>query len=241
VSARSRALALALLAVCGCPASQPGDPPPPPAPRVDLAHPDDPSLYALGAWLARNLAGIQVEERDLAPLAEGLSDALLGRPRRVDPTEVAERVQLFLNERRAVVASREKRAGAGLLDAARAEAGARRTVNGAIVVDLVPGTGATPSLPDTVKIHHRGMRRDGSVFDDSYAPTKSGTRKQPSEFRLTAVIPCWADALQQMKVGGRARVTCKSDLAYGDRGLPGVVLPGASLQFELELPRETRS
>ena len=52
---------------------------------------------------------------------------------------------------------------------------------------------------------------------------------------MTRVIPCWMEALQLMKAGGKARVTCTSDLAYGDRGLAGRVLPGAPLQFELEL------
>ncbi|MGH2900418.1 MAG: FKBP-type peptidyl-prolyl cis-trans isomerase, partial [Solirubrobacteraceae bacterium] len=157
------------------------------------------------------------------------SDALLGRPLRVDPTKVGERVQTFLNERRAVMADEEKRAGASFLDAAQQAPGTRRTVSGAFYVDLVEGTGASPKLSDRVKIQYRGVRYDGSVFDDSYA------RNKPETFGVNRVIPCWMEALQLMKVGGKARVTCNSDLAYGDRGLAGRVLPGAPLQFELEL------
>ena len=52
---------------------------------------------------------------------------------------------------------------------------------------------------------------------------------------MIKVIPCWNEALRRMKVGGKARVTCPSDLAYGDRGIGGKILPGAPLQFELEL------
>jgi len=223
---RARLAALALLlsaSLAGC------REPAPPEARSDAEQQERDSLYALGSWLARNLAGIQLEEEDMAPLQEGLSDALLGRPLRVDPVEVGERVQAFLNERRARMAAGEKSAGASFVDAARKEPGARRTVSGAIYLDLVQGTGESPKLTDRVRIHYRGIRRDGSTFDDSYA------RDKPEEFGVTRVIPCWMEALQQMRVGGRARVTCTSDLAYGDRGLAGKVLPGAPLQFELEL------
>jgi FKBP-type peptidyl-prolyl cis-trans isomerase FkpA len=224
--ARLAALALSLTtSLSGCP-----EPPAPPAPPPSAQEQQErDSLYALGTWLARNLAGIQLEEKDMAPLAEGLSDALLGRTLRVDPVEVGERVQGFLNERRGRMAASEKSAGASFVAAARDEPGARRTVSGAIYLDLVEGTGDSPKLSDRVKLHYRGIRRDGSSFDDSYA------RDKPEAFGVNRVIPCWMEALQLMKPGGKARVTCSSDLAYGDRGLAGRVLPGAPLQFELEL------
>ena len=203
--------------------------PPTPAPVSAAEQQERDSLYALGGWLARNLAGIQLEEKDMAPLAEGLSDALLGRPLRVDPVVVGERVQAFLNERRARMAAREKSAGESFVLAARNEPGAQRTLSGLVYLELVAGGGASPKLTDEVELHYRGVLRDGSSFEDSYA------RGKPGVFRVTGVIPCWMEALQRMKVGGRAKVTCTSDLAYGDRGLGGRVLPGAPLQFELEL------
>lgn len=229
-----RAVALALLLMltfAGCPAreTKQGGASVAPATASEAEQRERDSLYALGSWLARNLSGVQLEEKDMAPLAEGLSDALLGRPLRVDPAVVGERVQGFLNERRARTAAAEKAAGASFVDAARAEPGARRTVSGAIYLDRLEGSGASPGLTDRVKLHYRGFRRDGSSFDDSYA------RNKPEIFRVSGVIPCWREALQQMKLGGKAKVTCASDLAYGDRGIGGRVLPGAPLQFELEL------
>ena len=104
-----------------------------------------------------------------------------------------------------------------------------RSVSGLIYRDLVEGSGASPKLSDRVKLHYRGIRRDGSVFEDS------SERGKPAVFGVTRVIPCWMEALQRMKVGGKARITCNSDLAYGDRGIAGRILPGAPLQFELEL------
>ena len=80
-----------------------------------------------------------------------------------------------------------------------------------------------------MKVHYQGTRRDGSVFDSSYE------RGKPAVLGMKQVVPCWTEALQLMKPGGKARITCPSDLAYGDRGLPGRILPGATLRFEIEL------
>ncbi len=49
------------------------------------------------------------------------------------------------------------------------------------------------------------------------------------------MIPCFGDTVQLMKVGGKSMVTCPSDLAYGDRGSPPKIKPGAALRFEIEL------
>lgn len=212
------------------PRDVPPEPPPAPVAGEAAEPPQRDVLYALGGWLARDLAGVKIEEADLPAIDEGLWDALLRRPLRVDPREVGMAVQRFLQDRRAELADDERRAGAPFLAAARAEPGATRTPNGVIYLALREGAGAAPALTDRVKVHYQGTRRDGSVFDSTDA--RGGT---PAVFGMRQVVPCWTEALQRMKVGGKARITCPSDLAYGDRGLPGSVLPGAPLRFEIEL------
>jgi FKBP-type peptidyl-prolyl cis-trans isomerase FkpA len=60
-------------------------------------------------------------------------------------------------------------------------------------------------------------------------------RGQPAEFPLKGVVPCWTEAVQKMKVGEKAQVICPSSVAYGDRGSPPTIPPGATLTFEVEL------
>ena len=68
---------------------------------------------------------------------------------------------------------------------------------------------------------------DGKEFDAS--------RGNPISFPLNRVIPCWTEGVQKMQVGGKAKLTCPSAVAYGPRGAGGVIPPNATLVFEVEL------
>ena len=91
------------------------------------------------------------------------------------------------------------------------------------------GEGKVPTAESMVKVHYHGTLVDGEVFDSSV------DRGKPATFPLNRVIPCWTEAVQKIKVGGKAKVTCPSDQAYGDRGAPPKIKPGATLTFEIEL------
>ena len=104
------------------------------------------------------------------------------------------------------------------------------TASGLIYESQVEGTGPSPKATDTVKVHYRGYFPDsGKEFDSSYA------RKQPIEFALNGVIPCWTEGVQKMKVGGKAKLTCPPSIAYGTRGAGRVIPPNAILSFDVEL------
>ena len=119
-------------------------------------------------------------------------------------------------------------AQADLLDASAREPGAVVTPSGLVYRQLRAGFGASPTAADTVKVHYRGTLADGSEFDSSYK------RNSPAQFPLGGVIPCWTEGVQRMKVGGKAKLTCPSKIAYGERGA-GPIGPNTPLQFEVEL------
>ena len=113
------------------------------------------------------------------------------------------------------------------LAAAAKESGASVSATGVVYRFLKDGTGASPKASDTVKVNYRGTFPDGKEFDAS--------RGTPISFPLNRVIPCWTEGVQKMKVGGKAKLTCPSAVAYGPRGAGGVIPPNATLVFEVEL------
>lgn len=91
------------------------------------------------------------------------------------------------------------------------------------------GTGAKPLATDTVQVHYRGTLPDGKEFDSSYK------RGEPTSFPLNRVVPCWTQALQEMKVGDTADITCPAATAYGERGIPNVIPGNTVLKFQVQL------
>jgi FKBP-type peptidyl-prolyl cis-trans isomerase FkpA len=113
---------------------------------------------------------------------------------------------------------------------AAAEKGAVVTPSGLVYLSLRDGKGMSPLATDTVRVNYRGTFLDGREFDSSYK------RGVPASFPLNRVIPCWTEGVQLMKVGGKAKLTCPSAIAYGERGAGnGEIPPNSILRFEVEL------
>ena len=116
-------------------------------------------------------------------------------------------------------------AGGGTASEAKTETGA----GGLIVEHTTLGTGASPTARSRVKVHYHGTFEDGRVFDSSVQ------RGQPAVFSLNRVIKCWTDGLQMMKEGGKAKLTCPAEIAYGAAGQPPKIPRNATLYFDVEL------
>ena len=187
------------------------------------------TLYAIGVALARNLASFNLTEAEVPFVAAGLTDAALKKDTKVKLEEYGPKITKLQQDRASVASAGEKKAGAEFLAKAAAEKGVEKTPSGLLYKELKAGTGPAPALTDKVKVHYRGTLTDGTEFDSSYK------RNEPTTFPLNGVIKCWTEGVQKMKVGGKAKIVCPSDIAYGDRGAPPAIKPGATLVFEVEL------
>ena len=99
------------------------------------------------------------------------------------------------------------------------------------VVDIEVGDGNTAEAGKRVSVHYTGTLDDGTKFDSSK------DRDKPFEFNLGRgeVIKGWDQGVQGMKIGGTRKLIIPSHLAYGKRGVPGVIPPNATLIFTVEL------
>jgi peptidylprolyl isomerase len=101
-----------------------------------------------------------------------------------------------------------------------------------LVEDITTGDGAEAAPGSTVAVHYVGVAHStGEEFDASW------NRGQPLRFPLGAgrVIAGWDQGVAGMKVGGRRRLVIPPHLGYGERGAGGVIAPGETLIFVVDL------
>ncbi len=187
------------------------------------------TLYALGLAVNQSLSNFSLSEPEFELVKSGITDGFFKRPPKVDLQAFGLKISELQQARASVVAEAEKKVGAAFLAKAATESGAKKTESGAILTTIKEGNGATPKVMDTVKVYYLGTLIDGTVFD------RSAKQGDPAMLRLNDMSKCWSEGVQQMKVGGKSKLVCPSNLAYRDKGLPPLIKPGATLVFEIEL------
>jgi len=218
----------AVLVSAACAQKQP-EPAPSASPSAAAMTEEQKTLYAAGIILGRNLSPLSPTPAEIEVISKGIADGAQGKTPEVDLQTYGPKVQELIQARQTARAGGEKTKGQEYAAKAASEAGAAKTASGRIFQTLTAGSGASPKATDTVSVHYRGTLTDGTEFDSSYK------RGEPVEFPLNGVIPCWTEGVQKMKVGGKARLVCPSEIAYGDQGRPPVIPGGATLVFEVEL------
>lgn len=198
-------------------------------PEVELKTEEDKTLYALGLSLGGTAKPYDLSPEEIAIVTAGFVDATSNATPRVELQVYGPKIRPLAQQRMAARAENEKKRSTEFLAKAAQEEGAEQTASGLIYVEVEKGSGPSPSASDKVKAHYQGTLIDGTVFDSSIE------RGEPVIFPLTAVIPCWTEGMQKMAVGGKAKLICPSDIAYGDSGRPPAIPPGATLIFEVEL------
>jgi FKBP-type peptidyl-prolyl cis-trans isomerase FkpA len=190
---------------------------------------DEKGFYAFGFNLSQQLSMLNLTPAEFELVKAGLTDGTLKKEPKVDVKTFYPKFQQLARDRVVANAGTEKKAGQDFLEKAAKEKGATKLPSGIVYQEIKAGTGEQPKATDKVKVHYTGTLTDGTVFDSSVQ------RGQPATFPLNGVVKCWTEGLQQMKVGGKAKLVCPSDTAYGDQGRPPQIKPGATLVFEVEL------
>ncbi len=198
--------------------------------------------YTLGVDMGRNLKA-QNLSMDPSLFAKGISDGMAGGPFLLSDAQMKQAIDTFKKtlmakqeENRKQTEAQQKAMGAqnasegsAFLAKNKTAAGVQSMPDGLQYKSLTQGSGATPTLNDTVTVDYEGRLLNGTVFDSSY---KQG---QPVTFKVGEVINGWQEALTHMKTGDVWEVYIPPELAYGDRGVGGPIGPNQTLVFKIHL------
>lgn len=193
--------------------------------------------YAIGMSVGRSLLNVQNQGEvvDTDMVGRGIKDMLSGGTMLLTPEQMQETLMAFQKDlaakqqkKREELAAREKVEGEAFLATNKNSPGVVTLPDGLQYKVLAEGTGPVPTNTDNVTVNYRGTLLDGTEFDSSIK------RGQPAKFPVTGVIRGWTEALLSMKTGSKWQLFVPSELAYGERGRPGIP-PNAVLTFEVEL------
>lgn len=195
----------------------------------ELKNDDEKTLYALGFDLSAKLGVFKLTPAEVEIVKAGLTDATLKKTPRADLNTYVPKINSLAKDRMAAGAGEERKKGKAFLEGVAKNPKVKKTGTGLMMETIVEGKGKGPVPNDVVKVNYKGTLIDGKVFDES---AKHGGPQSVS--MGTGVMQCWNEALEFMKVGGKAKWYCPADLAYGDRP-NGEIPAGATLIFEVEL------
>ena len=192
--------------------------------------------YAVGMNIGKSMSKNSLDV-DPNILIRGIKDALAGGKTLMTDDEVKAVMTAFQTDMRKKqeekmqeTAATNQKQGDAFLDANKAKEGVVTLPSGLQYKVLTEGKGPKPAAQDTVECNYKGTLIDGTEFDST---AKHGGK--PATFPVSGVIKGWTEALQLMPVGSKWQLFIPSDLAYGARGAGGVIGPGSTLIFEVEL------
>jgi FKBP-type peptidyl-prolyl cis-trans isomerase FkpA len=190
---------------------------------------DPKTFYAIGLSVARSLTVFNLTAAEQKEVLHGMSDSFSAKKTEIEIAAYTDKIQELARARRKEAGEKLVGVGKEFLEKAAKEKGAIKTASGIVYTSITEGNGESPKATDIVKVNYRGTLIDGKEFDSSYK------RNKPLEFKLDNVIKCWTEAVQKMKPGGKAKLVCPPNLAYGENGSGELILPGATLVFDVEL------
>ena len=190
--------------------------------------------YAIGMMFGSRFKQQELDV-DYDWMVRGLKDVQAGGSTLMTEQEMAGTLNQFQKDnavkqekKRREIAEKNKQDGEAFLAENKTKPGVVTLPDGLQYKIITNGTGATPVMNDTVVVNYRGTSIDGREFDSS------ANAGHPVQLTVGNVIPGWTEALMRMKAGSKWQLFVPSELAYGERGRPGIQ-PNSVLIFEVEL------
>ncbi len=193
--------------------------------------------YAFGVNIGENLGkmlekrGLDMDSIDPQLIAQGIIHQMKNdKNARVHKDSVKQVIRSYFKMVREQTRKNNQKKGKAFLKKERQKDGVEQTSSGLTYEVKKEGSGPKPDKWDSVRVHYRGTKIDGSGFDSTMPP------KEPVKFSVQGrIVKGWTEALQKMKEGAEWRIMLPSDLAYGSRGRGEKVEPGETLVFHMEL------
>ena len=188
--------------------------------------------YTMGYQIGEMLKNQGLSGSEISYFMEGVEDRFDGDKPRLDKIEMKEATQSFqeLQEMKSKNNPQQNTTSASeFLNKNKSKEGVVSLPSGLQYQVLGAANGEQPKATDTVMVHYQGSLVNGKVFDSSIK------RGKPAMFPLQQVIPGFREAITRMKTGEKWRVFMPPELAYGEKGVKGVIGPNQVLIFEIEL------
>ena len=195
----------------------------------------DSTSYLLGINFGSIIKGNNFGQLNYDQLLKGIKDFVdsKGNPQdssfveqfKIDPNQMQEILDGFLQKRRGYTAALNKEKGAEYIQKFLKEDGAMQTESGLAYQIIEPGNDKKAvSSQDTVWVDYKGTLLDGTVFDEN----------KNINFTLGRVIPGWTEGMKLVGEGGKIKLVIPGDLAYGEYGSRSIE-PNATLVFDVTL------
>ena len=187
---------------------------------------DERTFYAYGYRVGQNLASTAPSDGEAKAISRGVYDSITGKPEAVPMALYLPKVQEMATKRLAAKSEVVKAKGREFAEKFAKEDGVKPIPMGGFILTIKEGDGAAPTAVDTVKFNVRSTLINGTEVEK---------RGEPLNIPLKSGLPCWTNGIAMMKVGGKAKLVCPSEVAYGDQGHQPTIPGGSTMIFEIEL------
>lgn len=194
--------------------------------QVKLNSAEDSLQYILGAHLGQYISNNGFTISNSGFFKKGFEEALNGKPLLVNADSVPSMIEHY---QKYVIAEKNGKQEKLLFEKVKVQPGMGVLPSGVCYTIIKVGAGKRPLLNDSVIIHLKGFFADGKKFEDTYP------KNNPYKTVTNNVIPGIKEILQIMPVGSLWRIYIPSALAFGEKGVSGVIPPFSALIYEVEL------